>query len=68
MDRLVATTDFVCLAALVAALVVAAVSDLRTRIVPNGCAAAVAVALLLLWCASALQDLFRAGLTDIYLN
>lgn len=33
-----------------------------------GCAAAVAVALLLLWCASALQDLFRAGLTDIYLN
>ncbi len=44
MDRFVATTDFVCLAALVAALVVAAASDLRTRIVPNGCAAAIAVA------------------------
>lgn len=33
-----------------------------------GCAAVVAVALLLLQCASALQDIFRAGLTDIYLN
>ena len=44
MDRLVATTDFVCLAALVAALVVAAVSDLRTRIVPTGWAAIVAAA------------------------
>lgn len=44
MDRFVATTDFVCLVALVAALMVAAASDLRTRIVPNGCAAAIAVA------------------------
>lgn len=53
MDRFVATTDFVCLVALVAALVVAAASDLRTRIVPNGCAAAIAVA-------GALRALVRA--------
>ena len=40
----------------------------RRALLVLGCAAVIAVALLLLRCASALQDIFRAGLTDIYLN